>query len=124
MIIGIVLVAFFAALDPMDPPCYDDDIDLETHQLGRKLGSPIGLSLGISVLDSRYSVLLCSQARAEPAEFPQRERTQSCIDRRKVPYARDFLRLLRLDRNAHTLRMRKDSDNPHHFRFWILDFGL
>jgi hypothetical protein len=33
------------------PNCYQDDIHLETHQLGRKLSRPIGLALDISVLN-------------------------------------------------------------------------
>ena len=48
---GIVLVAFLAATDQRRPSCYHDDINLETHQLGRKLREPIELSLRISVLD-------------------------------------------------------------------------
>ena len=47
---GIVLVAFLAAWIA-GPLLYHDDIDLETHQLGRKLREPIALSLRISVLD-------------------------------------------------------------------------
>ncbi len=34
---GIVVVAFFAARIPSVPSCCHDDIDLETHQLRRKL---------------------------------------------------------------------------------------
>src|SRR6266536_2455519 len=37
--------------DPRGPSCYHDDIDLKTHQLGRKLRGPIALPLRISVLD-------------------------------------------------------------------------
>ena len=37
--------------DAPDPSCYHDDINLETHQLGRKLRKPIELSLRIAVLD-------------------------------------------------------------------------
>ena len=48
---GIVLVAFLAARIVLDPSCYYDDINLETHQLGRKLREPIDLPLRISVLD-------------------------------------------------------------------------
>ena len=48
---GIVLVAFLAAWTHRVPSCYHDDINLETHQLGRKLRSPIALPLRISVLD-------------------------------------------------------------------------
>ena len=48
---GIVLVAFLAARITRLPSCYHDDINLETHQLGRKLRVPIALPLRISVLD-------------------------------------------------------------------------
>ena len=37
--------------DPLVPCRYHDEIDLETHQLRRKLRSPIDLPLRISVLD-------------------------------------------------------------------------
>ena len=47
---GIVLVAFMAAWIVWVLSCYHDDINLETHQLGRKLREPIDLSLRISVL--------------------------------------------------------------------------
>ena len=47
---GIVLVAFLAAWIDRVPSCYHDDINLETHQLGRKLRAPIRLSLRISIL--------------------------------------------------------------------------
>ena len=39
-------------LDRYDPSCYHDDINLETHQLGRKLRVPIALPVCMSVLDS------------------------------------------------------------------------
>ena len=48
---GIVLVAFLAAWIHGALSCYHDDINLETHQLGRKLRNPIALPLRISVLD-------------------------------------------------------------------------
>ena len=48
---GIVLVAFLAARIRPVPSCYHDDINLETHQLGRKLREPIALPLCISVFD-------------------------------------------------------------------------
>jgi hypothetical protein len=47
---GIVLVAFLAAW--IAPPYWcHDDINLETHQLERKLRVPIELSLRVSVLE-------------------------------------------------------------------------
>ena len=49
--IGIVLVAFLVARIQRVPSCYHDDINLETHKLGRKLRKPIALSLRIPVLD-------------------------------------------------------------------------
>ena len=36
--------------DRRDPSCYHDDINLETHQLGGKLGGSIGFPLRIAVL--------------------------------------------------------------------------
>ena len=48
---GIVLVAFLAARIHGSPPADHDEINLETHQLGRKLRGPIELPLRVSVLD-------------------------------------------------------------------------
>jgi hypothetical protein len=47
---GIVLVAFLAAV----PSYYQDDINLETHQLGHRLSGPIELPLRISVLRGMF----------------------------------------------------------------------
>jgi hypothetical protein len=47
---GIVLVAFLAPWI-IGPSCYHDNINLETHQLSRKLRRPIAFPLRISVLD-------------------------------------------------------------------------
>jgi hypothetical protein len=56
--------------------CYHDDINLKTHQLGRKLRIPILLPPPNIGTRWRCSVLLCSQARAEPAELPRHGWTQ------------------------------------------------
>jgi hypothetical protein len=48
---GMVWVAFLAARICPVPSCYYDDVDLKTHELGRKLTEPIALPLRISVLD-------------------------------------------------------------------------
>jgi hypothetical protein len=51
----------------MDPPCYEDDIDLDTHQVGHKLGSAIGVSLGISVLEvDILSFYVTNLAQSQP----------------------------------------------------------
>ena len=64
---GIVLVAFLAAWIHRGPSCYHDDINLETHQLGRKLRGPIGLSLRISVLDGDVlSFYVATLAQSRP----------------------------------------------------------
>ena len=47
---GIVLVASWPP-GSLVPSCYHNDINLETHQLGRKAREPIELPLRISVLD-------------------------------------------------------------------------
>ena len=63
---GIVLVAFLAARIP-GPSCYHDDINLETHQLGRKLREPIELPLRISVLDGDVlSFYVAKLAQSQP----------------------------------------------------------
>ena len=63
---GIVLVAFLAARTG-GPSCYHDDINLETHQLGRKLREPIALPLRISVLDGDVlSFYVAKVAQSQP----------------------------------------------------------
>jgi hypothetical protein len=52
---GIVLVAFLTTRIGPGPYCYYDDINPETHQLGRKLSLPIDLPSAY-----RYSMaMLC-----------------------------------------------------------------
>ena len=64
---GIVLVAFLAARISRAASCYHDDINLETHQLGRKLREPIELSLRISVLDGDVlSFYVAKLAQSQP----------------------------------------------------------
>ena len=64
---GIVLVAFLAARIAQVPSCYHDDINLETHQLGRKLRDPIELPLRISVLDGDVlSFYVATLAQSQP----------------------------------------------------------
>ena len=64
---GIVLVAFLAARIRRVPSCYHDDINLETHQLGRKLREPIALPLRISVLDGDVlSFYVATLAQSQP----------------------------------------------------------
>ena len=64
---GIVLVAFLAAWISDVPSCCHDDINLETHQLGRKLREPIALPLRISVLDSDVlSFYVAKLAQSQP----------------------------------------------------------
>jgi hypothetical protein len=50
MTIGIVLVAFLAARGYCVGSCCHDDINFETHQLGRKRREPIELSLCVTIL--------------------------------------------------------------------------
>ena len=53
--------------DQRVPSCYHDDIDLETHQLGRKLREPIELPLSISVLDGDVlSFYVTKLAQSQP----------------------------------------------------------
>ena len=64
---GIVLVAFLAARIHPGPSSYHDDINLETHQLGRKLREPIELPLRISVLDGDVlSFYITKLAQSQP----------------------------------------------------------
>ena len=68
---GIVLVAFLAARIATSPPATGVNINLETHQLGRKLRSTYRASPQHIGTRRRCSVLLYSQARAAPAELPR-----------------------------------------------------
>jgi hypothetical protein len=45
------LVAFLAGPDRNGPSCYHDDINLEPHEVSRKLREPIKFPLRISVLE-------------------------------------------------------------------------
>ena len=79
---GIVLVAFLAARIGHGSACYHDDINLETHQLGRKLREPIGLPLRISVLDGDVlSFYVAKLAQSQPNCLETGGLT-SCIARR------------------------------------------
>ena len=61
------MVAFLAARIITVPSCYHDDINLETHQLGRKLRNPIGFPLRISVLDGDVlSFYVAKLAQSQP----------------------------------------------------------
>ena len=71
-------------------PSYHDDINLETHQLSRKLTEPLSLALRVSVLDRDVlSFYVANLAQGQP----------NCLGtggfregrkRRYVAYPRDF----------------------------------
>ena len=64
------------------PSCCHDDINLETHQLGRKLSEPIAFPLRISVLGSDVlSFYVAPLAQSQPNCLETGGLT-SCIDRR------------------------------------------
>src|SRR5262249_30181988 len=74
---------------------YDDDVNLETHQLGGKLGVPIKLTLRISVRNRNVlSFYVAKLAKTLPDSLDTG--IGSWIERRKIPYAEDCLRLLRI----------------------------
>ena len=61
------MVAFLAAWIVPDPSCYHDDINLEAHQLCRKLREPIELPLSISVLEGDVlSFYIAKLAQSQP----------------------------------------------------------
>jgi hypothetical protein len=98
----------------------DDYLYLETHPLGRKLRLPIALPLRISVLDCDVlSVYVGKLAQSEP-NCLETGGFSSWIDRRQIPYPRDFLRLLRLGLEA-------KSDEPSRIEqteFPLIHFSL
>ena len=64
---GIVLVAFLAARIRSDPSRCHDDINLQTHQLRRKLRGPIDLPLRVSVLGGDVlSFYVAKLAQSQP----------------------------------------------------------
>ena len=64
---GIVLVAFFGCPDHRGTSSYHDDINFETHQLGRKLRVPIELPLRILVLGGNVlSFYVAKLAQSQP----------------------------------------------------------
>ena len=92
---GIVLVAFLAAWISLVPPAHDD-INLETHQLGRKLRIPFGLVLRISVLAGDVlSFYVAKLAQSQPNSLGT-----SGVTPHQIPYPGNFLRLLGLGGRA------------------------
>src|SRR5678816_1172647 len=80
--------------NPLVPSCYHDDVNRESHQFGCKLGSPIDLSLRISVFDGDVlSIYVAKVTQSQPNSLGTGGLTR-WIERRKIPYPRDFLRPL------------------------------
>src|SRR5262249_51966815 len=79
---------------------YHDDINLETHHLGRKLRVATALPLRISVLDGNVLSVYVAEIAQSPPNCLETGGLTSCIARREIPYPCDFRRLLRLNRKA------------------------
>ena len=113
------MVAFLAARIGMSP-LYQDEINLETHQFGRKLGKPSVLPLRISVFGGDVlSFYVTTLAQSHPNSFGTGGVT-SCIAPREISYPGNFLRLLRRCLNPTEHECEHDSEDPHPFS--ILDF--
>src|SRR5215475_8919819 len=68
--------------DQPGPSCCQDDINLESHQLGRKLREPIDLSLRISVLDGDVLSVYIAKLAQSPPNWLGTSGLSSCIARR------------------------------------------
>jgi hypothetical protein len=64
---GIVVAGILGRPDRKSPSFYHDDINLETHQFGRKLRVPINLPVRISVLGGDVpSFYVVKRAQSQP----------------------------------------------------------
>jgi hypothetical protein len=97
---GMVWVAFLAARICPVPSCYYDDVDLKTHELGRKLTEPIALPLRISVLDGDVLSLYVANLAQTCLKYLGTGRLSSWIVIRQIPYPWNLFRLLRVHRRA------------------------
>ena len=79
---GIVLVGFLAARVARVPSCYHDDINLVTHQLGRKISGPIDLPLPISVLEGDVLPFYVATLTQSQPDCLGASGLTSCIGRR------------------------------------------
>ena len=76
------LGCIYGGPDPYASSSYDDEIDLETHQLGGKLRSPISLPIRISVLGGDVlSFDIAALAQSQP-NWLGTDGLTGCIERR------------------------------------------
>ena len=119
---GIVLVAFLAARISLVPSCYHDDINLETHQLGRKLREPIELPLRISVLDGDVlSFYVAKLAQSQPNCLGTGGLT-SWIGADRYPIRGTFFGCC-ASSHARTAEQRATAMSKEPDPFWIFDLG-
>ena len=93
MTMGIVSVAFLAAVTPCVPTRYDE-VHLEPDQLGRQVGQPVDPTLRISIVDDNILALNPPEL-AQP--LPERVEQGRPIGRGRHPkktYPRHLSRLL------------------------------
>ena len=109
------------------PSCYHDDINLETHQLGRKLREPIVVPLRISVLNGDVlSFYVAKLAQSQPNSFGTGG-VSSCIARDRYPIRGTFFGCCAVASTPQVATITKIPSSlmrcfiaPAHFRFSIL----
>ena len=93
---GNRLGCILGRLDPIAPSRYQDEINFESHQLGCKLRLSAALSLRISVLDGDVLSFYVAKLAQGPPNCLGTGGVTNSVALIQIPYARDFLRLLRL----------------------------
>src|SRR4030095_6495255 len=83
-------------LEPIAPSRSQDEIQLETHQLGRKLRLPAALSLRISVLDGDVLSFYVAKLAQSQLNCLDTGGVTNAVALIQIPYARDLLCLLRV----------------------------
>ena len=83
--------------DHRGPSCHDDDIDLESNQLGQKIRKPIALTFRIAVLGSDVLSFDVAKLAQNHTDRVGTSGVAGCRNICYIPYPPDFLRLLRLN---------------------------
>ena len=113
---GIVSVAFLAAVTPWRPQRHDD-VHLEPDQLGRQVGQPVDPILRISIVDDNILALNPPELAQPMPERVEQVRPIGRGRRAKKTYPRHLSRLLRVGgerRGEEATRQAADERPPIH----------
>jgi hypothetical protein len=107
--IGIVLVAFLAALG-LQPPGSDEYVNLETDQLISQGGEPVELIISVSILDSYVLALDIPELTELSPYFLSGGRSGTGSEKANLSY---LCRLLRLGGEANSKEHGAQSQTKH-----------